>query len=183
MSGEQRLPVRHRTDSPWRTCPSRQLAEKLFARLQSKWPCRPLWRVAGKLPLPRRGGFQSALLVGELETAAPCVAASRLTHVSQLIATLRSRRRSGSRPGRRSLSRCRCRRSCRCGRGCWCRTRCSCGRGCWCRSRCGSRRGCRCGSRRCWHHRIRMSLAIVNTSAYDDAIVANAQGRRGGVHR
>src|SRR5438876_6108030 len=103
MSGEHRLPVRHRsahrtdssageTDSPWRTCPSRQLAEKLFARLQSKWPCRPLWRVAGKLPLPRRGGFQSALLVGGLETAAPCVGASRLTHVSPLIATLRSRR-------------------------------------------------------------------------------------------
>src|SRR5438552_17956161 len=80
------LPVRHRTDSPWRTCPFRQLAEKLFARLQSKWPCRPLWRVAGKLPLPRRGGFQSALLVGGLETAAPCVGASRLTHVSPLIA-------------------------------------------------------------------------------------------------
>src|SRR5207249_8146957 len=47
---------------------------------------RPLWRVAGKLPLPRRGGFQSALLVGGLETAAPCVGASRLTHVSPLMA-------------------------------------------------------------------------------------------------
>jgi len=148
-------------------------AEKLFAHLQPKWPS-PLWRVAGKLPLPRRGGFQSALLVGGLETAAPCVGASRLTHVfAAHRLQLRSRPRSGSRPGCRSNSRCSCRSSCRCDRGCGCRTRCSCGRGCWCRSR------RRCGSWRCWHHRIRMSLAIVNTSAHDDAILANAQGRRG----
>src|SRR6266478_5519132 len=68
--------VRHRTDSPWRTCPFRQPCRKATRRLRAEVPCKGVSGV-GKLPLPRRGGFQCALLVGGLETAAPCVGASR----------------------------------------------------------------------------------------------------------
>ena len=59
---------------------------KLFEGSEPKCPCKAAGSV-GKLPLPRRGGFQSALLVGGLaafakataaeETAAPCVRAWR----------------------------------------------------------------------------------------------------------
>ena len=52
------------------------LAEKLLEGSEPNCPCKAVGGV-GKLPLPRKGGFQSALLVGGLETAAPCVGASR----------------------------------------------------------------------------------------------------------
>src|SRR5438876_11895855 len=50
--------------------------EKLLESSEPKCPCKAVGDVV-ELPLPRRSGFQSALLAGGLETAAPCVGASR----------------------------------------------------------------------------------------------------------
>jgi len=167
-SGEHRVAVRHRTDSPWRTCPFRQPCRKAPRSSEPKCPCKAVGGV-GKLPLPRRGGFQSALLVGGLETAAPCVGASHPHSPLASHRQLRARRRSRPRPWWRARPRRRCRswgkgwrRRCRrsncgrwggCSRGCrrWRCSSCGCSGSGWRRrvSSCWCSRGCsRCSSRR-----------------------------------
>ena len=63
----------------------------------------------------------------------------------------------------------------------WCRRRCS---GCSCCRTRRERRSRRGRGRSCyWHHRIGVNLAVVYTSADNDAVFANTVCRRGRIHR
>jgi len=146
------VPVRHRRDSRWRTFFFGSPGEKLLESSEPKCPCKAVGDVV-ELPLPRRSGFQSALLAGGLETAAPCVGVSRPHSPLASHHQLRARRRSWPRPWWRARPWRRCRS--------WGRGRCGCRR---CRGRgsnCGSSSSCRCwrcGSCGCsrsrWRRRV-----------------------------
>ena len=116
------------------------LAEKLLEGYEPKCPCKAVGVSASCR-------FQSALLVGGLETAAPCVGASRPHSPLASHHQLRPRRRSWPNSWWRVGPWRRCRS--------WSRGRCGCRR-CRCRgSNCGRRRSssCDCGCSR-WRRRV-----------------------------